>query len=80
MASKQVDQPQRLAPVVFLKRFARHAADYVALRGKAPFPCIFVGQGCQDLGCNRILLVRRRGDDLFQRLLSQCAPRDAPYA
>jgi hypothetical protein len=80
MASKQVDQRQRIAPAVFRKRFARHTADYVALRGKAALPCIFVGQGRQDLECHRILLVLRRGDDLFQRLLSQCAPRDAPYA
>jgi hypothetical protein len=38
----------------------------VALRGKAPLPCIFVG--------NRILFVLRQGNDLLDRLLSQWAP------
>jgi hypothetical protein len=41
------------------------------LTRQSAFPGFFVGQRCQNLGCNRILLIRRQSGDLFQRLLQQ---------
>src|SRR5579864_9278950 len=67
--SKQIVQRQRLALLVFLEGFPRHAADHIALLDEAALPGFFVGQRRQNLRCNRILLFRREGGDLFERFL-----------
>ncbi len=61
VASKQIVQQNRLAPLVFLKSFAGHAADHIAFLGKALLPVVFVGERRQNLRCNRILFIRRQG-------------------
>src|ERR1022692_4791740 len=68
-ASKQIVQRKRLALLVLRKGFPCHATDHIAFPGKAILPGVFVGERRQDLGCNRILLILRQGDDFFQGLL-----------
>jgi hypothetical protein len=46
---EQVAEWPRLALLVFLEGFPRHAADHVALLDKALFPGFFVGQRSQNL-------------------------------
>ena len=68
-SAKQIVQRQRLTLGVFRKGFPCHAANHIALAGKAFLPGVFVGERRQDLGCNSILLIFGQGADFFQRLL-----------
>jgi hypothetical protein len=56
-SSKQIVQGPRLALLVFLQCFPRHATNDVSFLGKALLPGLFVAYRCHDLPCNRILLI-----------------------
>ena len=67
--SKKISQGQRVAPVVLIESFSCHTIDYIAFFGEALLPAIFIREGGKNLGCDCVLLVRRQGDDSFQRFL-----------
>src|SRR5215469_581547 len=60
IGSKKIIQWQCLAGIVFNESFPRHAPDQLAFFGKASLPCLFIGQRCENLGCDGILLLLRR--------------------
>jgi hypothetical protein len=64
--SKQISQRQRLAPVVFLEGFSRHAANHIAFLGKAFFSRFFVGPRRQNWGAIASCSSEGRGSDLLQ--------------
>ena len=65
--SRQMVQRQRLAPVIFLKGFPCHSTQHIALASKARLPGVLVGEGGEDLGRDRILLILGERNYFFQR-------------
>jgi hypothetical protein len=63
---EQAVKPRRLSPVVLVSCLAGHPKDHVVLLGETLLPRRLVREGCQDLGRNRILLLRRQRADLFE--------------
>ena len=68
---EEVVEGQGFAELILLDGFARHAAEHVVLFEEVLLPGVFVGERGEDLGGDRILIVRGQGTDFFQRLLEQ---------